>query len=143
VFRGEGALQSGQITVALGEFGHSTLPPTEPGAPPLNAVFSVGLAAMEREGLVPLERGLAFFLFGALQQFFVDGNKRTARFMMNGILMAHGIDAISVPAARKLEFNEKMRRFYVSKEGSEMMQFLVSCLPASLISSLPLRGVHS
>ena len=34
--------------------------------------------------------------------------------MMNGVLMSHGIDAISVPAARAHEFNEKMVRFYLS-----------------------------
>jgi hypothetical protein len=63
----------------------------------------------------PFERATAFFLFGALQQFFFDGNKRTSRFMMNGVLMSHGIDAISVPAAKAQEFNEKMVRFYLSK----------------------------
>ncbi len=31
--------------------------------------------------------------------------------MMNGVLMSHGIDAISVPAAKAQEFNEKMVRF--------------------------------
>lgn len=49
--------------------------------------------------------------------------------MMNGILMSEGIDAISVPAGRAQAFNEKMVRFYLSKEGSEMMAFLWSCHP--------------
>ena len=39
------------------------------------------------------------FLFGSLHQFFWDGNKRTARLMMNGILLSEGYDAISIPAA--------------------------------------------
>ena len=53
---------------------------------------------------------MAYFLFGALQQFYFDGNKRTSRFMMNGILMSNGFDAISEPAARLQDFNEKMVR---------------------------------
>ncbi len=67
------------------------------------------------------------FLFGAYFQFFFDGNKRTSRHMMNGWLMRHGYNPISVPAARALEFNSKMVRFYHSKDASEMMAFLVDC----------------
>jgi prophage maintenance system killer protein len=77
----------------------------------------------------PFERATAFFLFGALQQFFFDGNKRTSRFMMNGVLMSNGIDAISVPAAKAQAFNEKMVRFYISKDATEMMAFLAGCHP--------------
>ena len=49
--------------------------------------------------------------------------------MMNGILMSAGIDAISFPAARAQEFNENMVRFYLKKDASEMMTFLVKCHP--------------
>ena len=77
----------------------------------------------------PFERATGFFLFGAMQQFFFDGNKRTSRLMMNGVLMSHGIDAINVPAARAQEFNEKIVRFYLTKDATEMMVFLASCHP--------------
>mgnify|MGYP001500263038 CR=1 FL=1 len=126
-FRGEGEEQHYTPAVGLGEHGRYLPLPTVKGAPELNRVFGEAVAAL---GVCPpFERALAFFLFGALQQFFFDGNKRTSRFMMNGILMTHGIDAISVPAARVQEFNEKMVRFYLSKEATEMMAFLVSCHP--------------
>ena len=49
--------------------------------------------------------------------------------MMNGILMSAGIDAISVPAAKAQEFNESMVRFYMHKDATEMMAFLVGCHP--------------
>ncbi|MBO9749720.1 hypothetical protein J7431_21440, partial [Xanthomonas phaseoli pv. dieffenbachiae] len=65
----------------------------------------------------------------ALQQFFFDGNKRTSRFMMNGVLMSAGIDAISVPAAKAQEFNHLMVDFYLTKDASQMMAFLVECHP--------------
>ncbi len=72
---------------------------------------------------------MAYFLFAALQQFYFDENKRTGRFMMNGELMSHGWDAISVPAGRAKEFNDKMSAFYTSKDGSSMIEFLYDCRP--------------
>jgi len=59
----------------------------------------------------------------------LEGNKRTSRFMMNGLLMSQGIDAISVPAARAQEFNSKMVDFYITREATEMMKFVVDCSP--------------
>jgi hypothetical protein len=47
--------------------------------------------------------------------------------MMNGVLMSSGIEAISIPAARALEFNSKMASFYPSRDATEMMGFLVDC----------------
>jgi len=130
VFRGEGQETNYTPDVSLGEYGRYTPLPTIPNAPELNAVFKNGLSSLST--CEPFERGAAFFLFGALQQFFFDGNKRTSRFMMNGILMSNGIDAISVPAAKAQEFNEKMVRFYLTKDASEMMGFLVECHPDSV-----------
>lgn len=129
VFRGEGQETNYTPDVGLGEYGRYIPLPTLPGAPELNRVFQEGLAALD--AYEPFERGTAFFLFGALQQFFFDGNKRTSRFMMNGILMSSGIDAISVPAAKAQEFNEKMVRFYLTRDATEMMAFLVDCHPAA------------
>lgn len=129
VFRGEGKETNYTPDVSLGEQGRHSPLPTIAEAPVLNAVFNQGLWALETEVPNPFEKALVFFLFGALQQFFFDGNKRTSRFMMNGILMSAGIDAISVPAAKAQEFNEKMVRFYVGKDGSEMMTFLACCHP--------------
>ena len=126
-FRGEGGEANYTPEVALGEHGRYRPLPTVPGAFELDRVFQGGVSALD--AFPPFEKGLAFFLFGALQQFFFDGNKRTSRFMMNGILMSAGIDAISVPAARAQEFNSKMVRFYLTKDATEMMQFLVECHP--------------
>ncbi|MDR2207741.1 MAG: Fic family protein [Azoarcus sp.] len=127
MFRGEGQEKNYTPDVGLGEHGRHTPLPTMPDAPELNRVFRDGVAALQE--CEPFERAATFFLFGALQQFFFDGNKRTSRFMMNGILMSHGIDAISVPAAKAQEFNEKMVHFYLSRDATEMMAFLVGCHP--------------
>lgn len=127
VFRGEGQEKTYTPDVGLGEHGRYTPLPTMPGAPDLNRVFQEGLSVLG--GCEPFEKAAAFFLFGALQQFFFDGNKRTSRFIMNGILMSSGIDAISVPAAKAQEFNEKMVRFYLTRNATEMLAFLVDCHP--------------
>lgn len=128
-FRGEGAEARYTPDVALGERGRYTPPPTEPGAEQLNAIFSKGLAALEENVPNPFERGTAFFLFGSLQQFFFDGNKRTSRFMMNGALMSQGIDAISIPAMRAAEFNSRMVEFYTTRDATQMMGFVLECHP--------------
>jgi hypothetical protein len=90
-------------------------------------MFNEGTSCLQ--ACEPFERAIAFFLFGALQRFFFSGNKRTSQFMMNGVLMSHGIDAISVPAAKSHEFHEKMGRFYQSRDATEMMAFLAVCHP--------------
>ena len=126
-FRGEGKEISYSPDVALGEHGRYTPLPTIKGAADLNRVFLQGVQELNEQVDASFEKALAFFLFGALQQFFFDGNKRTSRFMMNGILMSAGIDAISVPAAKVQEFNEKMVRFYLSQDATEMMEFMVGC----------------
>lgn len=128
-FRGEGEETGYTPDVGLGEHGRYTPLATLPGAPELNRVFTSGLEVLQSDVQQPFEKAAAFFLFGALQQFFFDGNKRTSRFMMNGILMSAGIDAISVPAAKVQQFNEKMVRFYLEKDATEMMAFLVDCHP--------------
>lgn len=128
-FRGEGAETGFTPDVSLGERGRYTPRPTEPGAVRLNEVFARGVQALETPVVSIFERALTFFLFGALQQFFFDRNTRTSRFMMNGLLMNAGIDAISVPAARVKEFNSKMIEFCVTRDATEMIDFLVDCHP--------------
>ena len=128
-FRGEGEETSYTPDVGLGEHGRYTPLATVAGAPELNRVFTIGLQVLQKQIQQPFEKAAAFFLFGALQQFFFDGNKRTSRFMMNGILMSAGIDAISVPAAKTQEFNENMVGFYLERDATEMMAFLIDCHP--------------
>ena len=114
-----GAFRTGSVTIAGTNF---EPPPWES----LASIFAEGQEILNRiDGLH--ERAIAMYLFGALNQFFYDGNKRTSRLMMNGILLGAGEEAISVPARRRLEFNEAMIRFYDSLDGTEMIRFMASC----------------
>jgi hypothetical protein len=128
-FRGEGLETQFTPDVALGERGRYTPLATEPGAVRLNEVFARGIRSLEQDVSNPFERATATFLFGSLQQFFLDGNKRTSRFMMNGVLMSEGVDAISIPAVRAAEFNSRMINFYTSRDATEMMAFVLDCHP--------------
>ena len=128
-FRGEGRHTDTTPRVGIGDGEFTPSHSTEPGAENLKVLFAQGVAELDAEVSGPRERAMAFFLFGSLHQFYFDGNKRTSRFMMNGVLMSHGMDAISVPAVRAQEFNEKMVRFYTSKDATEMMGFLIDCEP--------------
>jgi hypothetical protein len=127
-FRGEGGETNYTPPVSLGVHGQYIPLQTVTGAPELNRVFRQGIAELGKLEN-PIERGMATFLFGALQQFFFDGNKRTSRFMMNGILMSSGVDAISIPAAKAQVFNEEMVQFYLTKDATKMMSLLLSCHP--------------
>ncbi len=101
LFRGEGR-EMATPRVGLGAHGRYTPPETQRGGANLRHIYEAGteeIAALAG----PFEQGAAYFLFGALRQFYFDGNKRTSRYMMNGWLMSHGIDAISVPASRRQE----------------------------------------
>lgn len=125
VFRGEGEEVNYSARVNLGEAGIHYPAPTEAGAANLNAIFDAGIATIR--ALPPFEGALLMFLFGAYQQFFFDGNKRTSRHMMNGWLMKHGYNPISIPAARAQEFNGKMVGFYSTADATDMLRFLRSC----------------
>ena len=114
-----GTFRTGAVTVAGTNF---EPPPWQS----LESIFEAGLEALGRIDDLH-QRAIAMFLFGALNQFFYDGNKRTSRLMMNGILLGAGEDAISVPGGRRLEFNQAMIRFYDRQDGTEMMRFMASC----------------
>jgi Fic family protein len=126
MFRGEGREMSSPH-VFLGKYGEHTPPPTERGGANLRGIWVDGVDFITGSLRDPFEQGAAYFLFGAFQQFYHDGNKRTARYVMNGWLMSHGIDAISIPARRRQEFNTEMTEFYYGKDGTRMFQFLAAC----------------
>ena len=89
-----GVFRTGAVTIAGTDY-----KPPDWGS--LELVLAEGLKTLEKiDGLH--ERAIAMFLFGALNPFFYDGNKRTSRLMMNGILLCAGEYAISVPARRRL-----------------------------------------
>lgn len=72
----------------------------------------------------PIERAICVFLWGALNQFFWDGNKRTSRLMACGILLSEGVGVFNIRADDIQEFNSKMLDFYETQKADEIALFL-------------------
>lgn len=84
------------------------------------------------------DQAITAFLQMSRAQFFWDVNKRTGRFMMNGILLAYGFPIINVPAKRQQEFNTLMMDFYITNNMAPMNAFLRSCLDPKIIKNFKL-----
>ena len=72
----------------------------------------------------PLEQAIRLFLWGALNQFYWDGNKRTARIMANGVLIDNGIGVFNIKTNDILEFNTLMIDFYETQNANDIVRFL-------------------
>ncbi|MFX6961390.1 hypothetical protein ABTH76_20455, partial [Acinetobacter baumannii] len=129
VLRGEGVEQSFTPDVGIRHFRTHRPMKTEEDAPALNEFMQEGFDHINSLKN-PLEKGIATFLYGSLNQFTFEGEKRTAHLMMNGVLMSAGLDAISIPADKAIDFRQKMVRFYESKNADEVMEFLADLHPA-------------
>lgn len=96
--------------------------------PPLSAelddIFHNGLIEIEKISN-PIVRAITFFLFGAKNQFFYDGNKRTSRLIMNGILIENGCPILNIKAKDKLTFDKQMLNFYDGGDIVKSISFLI------------------
>lgn len=72
----------------------------------------------------PINRALTYFLLGARNQYFYDGNKRISRPMMNGELLSNGFALLNIKVKDKLEFNKTMIRYYDTNNISEALDYL-------------------
>lgn len=109
-----------------GEVGIGGTAHKPPRCTDLDSVFDQGFACIQSIEH-PVERALVYYFWGAMNQFFYDGNKRTSRMVMNAILMANGFYFLSVPGAKKDEFNRVMVDFYNTKEASSGIRFMLGC----------------
>ncbi|MEL6723305.1 MAG: Fic family protein [Pseudomonadota bacterium] len=75
----------------------------------------------------PYIRAMTLFLDMSRNQYFFDGNKRTGRLVMNGILLHAGYDVINIPYQYQQAFNTHMLHFYHTGEQENMFAFLLSC----------------
>ena len=75
----------------------------------------------------PRMRALVYFCSATRRQLYFDGNKRTARLMMTGELMSQGFDIVSVPVARRLEFNTALDELFMTDDATPLLRFLATC----------------
>jgi hypothetical protein len=125
LFRGEGKVQGGG-TERLASGG--VVPGTEHGeGGALLREHFASLDAYLETVSDPRRRALIYFASAARRQFYIDGNKRTARLMMTGELMFSGHDIVSVPYSRKLEFNNALDVLFDRDDATELLRFLGTC----------------
>jgi hypothetical protein len=126
-FRGEGSAKGGGV-VSLGERGIYRA--SRPG-PKGQTLIGEYRALLNHLATVsdPREQALAYCAAATRRQFYFDGNKRLARLMMNGHLMSHGYDAISVSANRRVEFNEHLITLFDTADATDLMVFTLDSRP--------------
>jgi len=86
---------------------------------------------------------ISLFLQMARIQFFYDGNKRTGRLMMNGILLKNGLPVINLPVSKQLEFNQLMLDFYLSNNEAPMQALMLSCLDVKYLKIMAETNARS
>ena len=113
-----GAFRDGGVNIG----GTDYLPPK---ADELDEVFEKGIDEIKKI-THPIVRAISYFLFGAKCQFFYDGNKRTSRLIMNGLLLSDGYPILNIKAKDKLSFNRKMITFYDGEAIGKSIEFLLN-----------------
>lgn len=129
-----GVFRDGQVTIG----GTDYAPPSSDQLPGL---FEGGVADLNGCKNIH-EKAICAYLFMALHQFHWDGNKRTGRLLMNGVLLSSGYDPILVPVAKRLEFNKRMIEFYDAKHADGMVAFLVGCSLDKTLTTVPIAEGH-
>lgn len=117
-----GSFRTGQVRIA----GTDYLPPK---AEDLEKIFNEEINIIVNRCSSKTELAFEIFLWGALNQFYYDGNKRTSRLMANEILMRSGQGFFSIKVKDRLEFNTLMIDFYNTREADLIMDFFYNkCL---------------
>ncbi|MGI6797718.1 cell filamentation protein Fic [Gordonia sihwensis] len=117
-----GHFRSGEVGVELGHRGRYR----PPASRQLEAIYAQGMAALATIG-DPVLRAMVYFPFAARSQFYFDGNKRTARMIMNGHLLSAGAALIDVPMARKADFDRACVTMFADGDATEILAFLAEC----------------
>jgi len=126
-FRGEGT-SGGGGRVNLGA--HDPYFAPDPGLQG-EALLQLHAAGLEEINAVsgddPGIAAVLYFCFATRAQFYFDGNKRTARWMMNGHLMSHGLDAIGIPVSQQLAWNQNLTRLFTAADATPLMAQMAHC----------------
>lgn len=124
-FRGEGVVLGGGAVRLTGGRVVEGEPPGPNGA---------ALIRRHKQGIDDLirinhagERALGYYAFATRRQFYFDGNKRTARLMMNGALVSAGIAAVDLPVSRASEFHQALDVLFLTDDATRLLHFISSC----------------
>lgn len=117
-----GSFRTGQVRIAGTEF----IPPR---AEELDGIFNSELSQLMERCKSKTELAFEIFLWGTLNQFYYDGNKRTSRLVSNMVLISSGQGIFNIKAKDRLQFNTLMVDFYNTREADAIFEFLYcNCL---------------
>lgn len=112
-----GTFRNGQVRIAGTEF-------VPPRAEELENIFESELPKLIERCKSKTELAFEIFLWGALNQFYYDGNKRTSRLVSNMVLISNGQGIFNIKVKDRLEFNTLMVEFYNTREADNIFKFL-------------------
>lgn len=98
--------------------------------PPLPDAENVkkSIEELMRSSMTGTEKALHYFVWGAKQQLFWDGNKRTSLICANKILMQNGNGILTIRDNNVLEFNKLLTKYYEEKNSDVHYKALVQFL---------------
>lgn len=89
----------------------------------LNSCWGELIASCQELEDHPLEQSLLLYAEMARNQFFGDGNKRTALLMMNGNLIQNGLCPITITKSREVEYRTALIGYYEIPEQHRIQFF--------------------
>jgi len=117
-----GTFRTGQVRIAGTDF----IPPS---AKDLEFIFKNEVPQLIERCKSSTDLAFEIFLWGSLNQFYYDGNKRTSRLVSNMILISEGQGIFNIKVKDRLEFNTLMVQFYNTREADNIFEFLYTkCL---------------
>lgn len=123
-FRGEGTvLGGGAVRLTDGSVVEGT--PAGPAGGHLRTIYADAITALL--GLPDRrEQALGYFAVATRHQAYFDGNKRAARMMLNGQLVAAGYPPISVPPGQASAYFRALDRLFRDNDGSPVLRLLAA-----------------
>lgn len=122
------AIVARQEALAWGKFresqvfigGTEYIPPSSNN---LNQIFMQGVLILNNIS-DPLLKAWLTFLWGSINQFFYEGNKRTSRLLASGILLTSGLPPLMILAKDQLQYNQTMTNFYNTQDATQAIVWL-------------------
>lgn len=128
-FRGEGSSAGGgHVRLTTGEVGDGI------AASQLPAMFDNLIFACNQLA-DPRQAALLYFAGATRYQFYFDANKRTARLFASGMLLSAGFDAIRIPSAARLVYNQALNQLFSNNDAQPLINFLVTTFRDDLRSN--------
>ena len=111
-----GKLRTGTVSIS----GTNYVPPVPEKEKTIEELKNI----LSSTSLSVTDKALEAFTWGAREQFFWDGNKRTSLLLANKILVSSGAGIMTITDKYMEQFNSLLLEYYNTGESRELKQFL-------------------